>query len=428
MYEIQSKSDFKTGATLVVRIPEGDLDRKALYTILSDKPEFILPFRYKNIDGLIEFTYQIGNLSKIIYLSGNRSPREYAELWLSMLSPLFDCSDWFMNPYSFVLKTEYIYCDKNGKMISFVYIPSTKDFQEQNALKNVISEIAKRHRSTDINFENKVVWAIQDFSPDEFLQMIKTYDIAGAQKPIQHFVKAIPAQALNEQFESQFAQIPLAAAKPELWPGKPKTAAKIKPGMLAPSKSLNNDHENVDDILTNFPSKGKMLKNKKEKRGWFSSKKELKEYSKKEVNPDTKEINLNVPIIQDSNDIAQLNNLTQLDIHDTHGAKLRYVGNTEHPRVIAVSVAEGGAFTIGRFDVSVGLQQSDFEFDKKTKAISRRHAAIERGVDGYGIVDLASSAGTFISGQKIPPNTPVKLDKGCRVSFGSSGADYVWDE
>ena len=78
--------------------------------------------------------------------------------------------------------------------------------------------------------------------------------------------------------------------------------------------------------------------------------------------------------------------------------------------------------------MSIGQKQCDFEFERSTKAVSRRHAAIERGVDGYGIVDLASSAGTFINGQKIPPNTPVKLDKGCRVSFGSSGADYVWDE
>ena len=126
-------------------------------------------------------------------------------------------------------------------------------------------------------------------------------------------------------------------------------------------------------------------------------------------------------MIYDSNDI------TQLEIKELHGAKLRYVGNGEHPRVISVCIEEGGVFTIGRYDVATGAVQSSFEFDKKTKAVSRRHVAIERGADGYGIVDLASSAGTFINGQKIPPNTPVKLEKGARVAFGSSGADYVWD-
>ena len=129
-----------------------------------------------------------------------------------------------------------------------------------------------------------------------------------------------------------------------------------------------------------------------------------------------------LPILQETSDV------TQLDILETSGAKLRYVGNGEHPRVINVFIAEGGVFTIGRFDSSVKIKQSNFEFDKKTRAVSRRHVAIERGSDGYGIVDLASSAGTFLNGQKLPPNIPVKLEKGCRVSFGNSGADYIWDE
>ena len=45
-------------------------------------------------------------------------------------------------------------------------------------------------------------------------------------------------------------------------------------------------------------------------------------------------------------------------------------------------------FTIGRFDANIGKKQSSFEFDKKTRAVSRRHAVIERDTDGYKIIDL----------------------------------------
>jgi len=119
---------------------------------------------------------------------------------------------------------------------------------------------------------------------------------------------------------------------------------------------------------------------------------------------------------------------TQIDLRETGGPKFRYVGNGAHPGVISVPIAAGGIFTIGRFDPSAGPGQSSFEFSRDTKAVSRRHAVVERGADGFVLVDLNSSAGTMINGQKIAPNTPYKLERGCRVSFGYSGADYCWEE
>jgi len=60
--------------------------------------------------------------------------------------------------------------------------------------------------------------------------------------------------------------------------------------------------------------------------------------------------------------------------------------------------------------------------------VSRRHAALERNADIYSIIDLSSSAGTYINGHKLPPNTPFELVNGYRVSFGNCGADYVWEQ
>ena len=94
-----------------------------------------------------------------------------------------------------------------------------------------------------------------------------------------------------------------------------------------------------------------------------------------------------------------------------------------------MSIEPGQNFTIGRFDVTVGHRQSDFEFDKRTKAVSRHHAAIERDISGrYSVVDLASSAGTFVNGERLSPNVPRILERGVRVSFGTGGADYIWEE
>ena len=79
--------------------------------------------------------------------------------------------------------------------------------------------------------------------------------------------------------------------------------------------------------------------------------------------------------------------------------------------------------------MTVGQRQCDFEFDRHTKEVSRHHAAIECGSDGaYVIVDLGSTAGTYVDGVRLSQNVPYPLQWGSRVSFGRVGADYTWEE
>jgi hypothetical protein len=111
----------------------------------------------------------------------------------------------------------------------------------------------------------------------------------------------------------------------------------------------------------------------------------------------------------------------------TSGVGLRSIGGVETPLFIEADIEVGEIFSIGKFDTSVGRQQSSFEFDKKIKGISHRHCAIKRVAEGYLLIDLASSAGTFVNNERLPPNTAYKLTNGCRISIGNSGADYVWE-
>jgi hypothetical protein len=448
-YEIQTQNDFKTGAALVVRIPEEDVDKKALYTILSEQPDFILPFRHRSIDGQIEFTYQIGNRSKLAYLSGSRSPEEYADLWFGILQPLLDCEDWFMTPFSFVLRPEYLYCDKSGKSISYVYVPSVQSFSDQNTLKSMVTDVAKQNHVTDVSLENKIVWAIQDFNPNEFLQIFKLYKANFEDK-------SSKGVSSNKTEERLYVPPTLSAASQP----KAQTISPANEQKPVVSRPVSSSVSRSDDISINFPSGGKDEKAAKPKVGLFGSKKEKepkppkKEKVQKEKTglfgkkkPAPQEIIQGAAALPQANASPQAypnlsehlaqtpslsstevdDDVTQLDLTETDSPTFRYIGNGDHPRIIEVIIAEGEIFTVGRFDTSVGVKQSTFEFDKKTKAVSRRHAAIERNGGEYVIVDLNSAAGTFVNGQKLSPNTPSKLEHNCKVSFGHSGADYVWE-
>lgn len=424
IYEIQNKSDFQTGVTLIIKIPEQDLDKKAFYTILAEKPDFVLPFRYRTIDGEIEFIYQIGNLNKFTYLSRERLSAEYASMWSGILQPLLDCGDWFLNPYSFVLNCDYLYCKKDSNAVSYIYIPSIQVCSDYNALKKMVTNIAKQNHVTDIKLENKVVWAIQEFNPSLFLKMLKPYEVQEIEK------ESVPIQLEFKQLNnSNFSE--------------------VKP---VETKALDSAPKKADDIAIQFPMNNKASKEEKPKGGIFGFKKEKtvktknkenkkngfwgkkKEQQKEIVQGAAEAVNqpdflygqMVNPLENQMTEVEE-DNVTQIEM-GLESVKFRYIGNGNHPKVIYVEVNEEKVFTIGRFDASIGVKQSSFEFDKKTKGVSRHHAAVEQGLEGYSIVDLSSSAGTFLNGKKLPPNTPFALKNGNQVSFGDLGADYIWEE
>ena len=447
IYEIRSNSDLLSGETLIVKIPEQDLDRKALYTLKEDKPDFILPFCCRSVNGHIELAYKVGAQSKLHYLAGERHPKEYAELWSSALSPLLECGDWFLRPYSFVLDIKHLYCDKNNNSVCYVYIPSKKNCSDYYCLKEMAVGFSRQVTVTDGELENKVLRAIMmDFNPKTFLQMLKTALAASAPAvyaPIEahrsiHEQNALtepeyPEQAISEPEEFAFLQ------QSELQPQMvaQDDSEEIKIDIPTDRKAAKNEKESKKDKGAPREKKEKQPKNRESDNKMQKNK--MVEYREKILKTDTAQqsrapatpkphqgrVHHAVPAYgQPAGAVSITQNLS----HEISGAWLRLVGSASLPKAIDVEIAEGEIFTVGRYDTAVGKKQSSFEFEKMTKAVSRRHAAIERRTDGYSLIDLSSSAGTFLNGQKLPPNTTCKLQPGCRVSFGNCGADYVWEQ
>ena len=415
-YEVKNKNDIITGAYIIIRIPENELDYNAFNTIQADCPEFILPFHYKCENGEIELVYKVGRRCKLQYFSGDLSPDEYTRFWQSLLEPLLICGDWFMNPCSFLLNTEFLYYDKNKKAVSYIYIPTTNNCCGYEAFYEMAADVSKLITVSDAVLENKVLRAImKDFNPLEFLQMLKTYipnnnDVALCSE--NNIVEKSNITDENNQTGQEMQPEPEIQAEP---------AAQM---------------ESFADDTPEIPFITEVKKREKETSGYriFSSrskrKKAVPDLSGNQFAEEIKSGDIYeglaeiIPEIQNQDDGAPETQSTSI-IRGTAG--LRYVGRANLPQAIHVAISEGEIFSVGRFDAAIGKKQSDFEFDKRTKAVSRRHAVIERNTNGYNIIDLSSSAGTYVNDKKIPPNTPYELETGCRVLFGNAGADYVWE-
>ena len=432
-YELQINNDVVSGASVTITIPEYELDKKALYTIEATMPDFILPFHHRSIDGQVELVYMTGQHSKLQYFSGNRQPKEYAELWLSVLRPLLACGDWFLRSYCFLINIDHLYYNKNNNSISYIYIPSKRECSDYDTLRDMAIELSSMVSVVDTDIENRVLRSImKDFNPKNFISLLNPYLTVPAplivQQPLSE--SSISSTHGSHEHKGEEIVIPERIVDESRKGGDYSQSTYDDIVINFPQTGKNNrKYQNVEKD-SNYPESGRKKDASKADTGMklFSKKKSAKtDKTSSETSVDLPGNELPFAIMQTSVIPAKTDDTTQILAVETPGARLRFVGTIDLPEIIEVPLNDSGVFTIGRFDSSVGRSQSSFEFDKKTKGVSRRHAVIERSSDVFSIIDLSSSAGTFVDRKRIPPNTPQELESGSRISFGSSGANYVWE-
>ncbi len=89
--------------------------------------------------------------------------------------------------------------------------------------------------------------------------------------------------------------------------------------------------------------------------------------------------------------------------------------------IAPLTVRLGDELIIGRFDPQNKMfPDLDLSlYDALDKGVSRRHAAIRRNGDALNVVDLDSPNGTFLNGQRLPPQQPSVLHDGDELRLGS---------
>jgi len=78
-------------------------------------------------------------------------------------------------------------------------------------------------------------------------------------------------------------------------------------------------------------------------------------------------------------------------------------------------------FILGRVSTEVKTHEPLIdltELDALELGVSRVHAMIRRTKDGYQIIDLESSNGTWLENQRLIPRQPYPLDSGDRIRLG----------
>ncbi len=70
-------------------------------------------------------------------------------------------------------------------------------------------------------------------------------------------------------------------------------------------------------------------------------------------------------------------------------------------------------------------QECDIHFREDATDVSRRHCRIEKQGNGLLLTDLGSTCGTFLRGERLPPNVPVSLRKGDTFTLGKANHSFT---
>lgn len=85
-----------------------------------------------------------------------------------------------------------------------------------------------------------------------------------------------------------------------------------------------------------------------------------------------------------------------------------------------VELSGKNEYTLGRADPTLeSAPDVDLTpYDAYGRGVSRLHAALRRGPDGWEIVDLGSANGTRLNGARLPPQAPRAVRDGDEIRLG----------
>lgn len=427
MVQIQRETSIRAGEKIVIHIPEDQIDKNAFLTIQHEKPHFLLPFTNKQVDDEMVLTYTLGKAVKLSFQLGSIDSRNHIDVFLDLLKVLVEeCDDWFMKYDSFVLDLDYIY-QEEGKL-KLLYVPTVTPYAGMRQLSDLVAEIFRRCKMNDMSLENRILREMQDFQPVQMLRTLREYDKGSA--PCVSTTVPVQGQSVPVASAVPVAPVRPVASVAPVAPPVVKVAAPVVVAPVAPVAGIPGDIQIQMATPAKEKTKKKEAKEKKEskeKKGLFGGLGKKKETAP-DVQPSVPQASFAAPAMPAVMPAVQsAGDVTEIAGEEMQCARLVYIGNQGHDRTISLDMAVSQSFTVGRVDANAGRKQCDFEFPNKTRAVSRRHAALERKADGYYITDLGSSAGTYHNNQRLLSGA-YRIQEGDKISFGNAGADYLFYE
>lgn len=444
------------------------LDDIAVKVIKQDTPDFLVPFKMVSIDGETEIRYEIGEGTRLNYLSESMTKREFVLLLENMIRPFKICNDWFLDYHYFHLDSNYIFIGKNYTSVKYIYIPDANYVNDEESVLNFFRDFV-----LNINLSDDPVFVMNLYrhlkertaSLVSVLNYITQGEVAGAAIPVPKANDTNNQASVNrEQPVKAIAPINNQTVNKMPVNGAPANNAPVN-NFSTSSASANNANTSQEfgkadvkgDLISNLfgEEEGTSKGSKADKKSKVKEKNAPKEVAPKDKNkgflggifgggksvdkaPAQQNAQQRSPIqqiqpMQQSMPTPQVQNNAFFDEEDVtfiaadeapvnDGTKLTLQLEEDRgyhfPKFIEVDLSRGFA-TIGRFD-KAGNAQADYNFEASLSFISRRHLRVEKLGEQYRVIDLGSGNGTLINNEVMVTNMPYAVKAGDRIIFSKN--------
>lgn len=442
-------------------VPAGSqTDQIALRVIRRDCPDFLLPIKVMEIDGELEIRYELLEGVRLSYFPKKMKKREFIDLFVRLLSPFKECSDWFLDYHNFLLDENYILVGKNGSGVKYVYLPAAEYASSDSAVRDFFTGLMLDMDITDDpaymvgllrickNPDANLLTLLEYFKKESAEPRKEAAAVYDAPKPAEA-ARPVMVQAeerkLPEKEEAPAKTVKNLFSKKAETPKPPVTEAPpARPGTPPAQFGKNNETDRLAAGLFGDQEEPEKEKKKKQPKGGglfglFKGKQKEKEepsagialpvsaamqetvQAAKPQQAEQERVPYDVPSYTPPKDL-ELDDATEIqdDCEASSGGnvlvlRLESCTGCRCPEYIELDLGSG-PITVGRLDKS-GVPQADYNFDYAVSFVSRRHFRLEKAADGFRIIDVGSTNGTELNGNLLVMNMPYPLSKGDTVSI-----------
>lgn len=125
-------------------MPQERLDDIAIRVIKNDTPDFLMPIRTLKMNDAVEFRYTIGNQTALKYKDLIFNKVQFLQLYRNLLEPFIEGGDWMLDYHCYCIDSNYVFIDKNGRDVLYMYIPVDTFRNTDDEILNYFKDIVNR--------------------------------------------------------------------------------------------------------------------------------------------------------------------------------------------------------------------------------------------------------------------------------------------
>lgn len=386
----------------------------------SNQPEFFLPYDTQNINGIIQFTYDISSKQSIesFYEDSKIDYQTIRHFLFSLKEALDILNNYLLEPDYLVLEPQLIYLNITTKNLYFCYCPGEK----QNFYDSLNHFLCYMISKIDHEDNNSIILAYslqqqsmnKNYTFDDLIEILNKPVFEHTSPPVQkEDIENIPSSMdLSDQIQFEHLhlkeEIPSANSFLFLYIGMFLISIGITFYLTTIKNMISPMTSGLIIIATGFLCY--LIHNNHYRKESSPTSCENEVHSFQMVSLTEEEITPSEPCFPSPHVQTEENYYEDTVI-------LGYRNTENNPKLIYTGTDFDSVNDLTRFPFTIGKMVQNVDMVIAHPMISRIHSKIYYKENHYYIEDMNSSNGTYINNELIPPHTLTEISPGDYITF-----------